>query len=273
MKTKFIFLLLLLHTIFAFAQESATKEIEDSIGARFYKWMEKSEFETNAEYEKRVNTNAEEELKAITYKIINSIKQNHCLTQGCNCSLSGKYDAENETFLLKVDDYYLKKIIAIKVPRSLAPAFSQNLRYYTNVEDAKRLCNVYIAPQDIIIQNDVWIVSKALILFDFLGLDWRCKYQGNIKIYKENNAYFGICGDNKFKCDNFKLLTKVTEITNTVFYYEWNILDEPNYHPSSSQPISFNVSDFKITLSSLNLQTSQTIQTEKVSSSQEPASR
>lgn len=267
MKTKFIVLLLILQTAFAFAQRqkrgSVTEQIKENVSKKFNEWLEKTQFETNAEYETRIKNKSDEKLNEITNKVVQSLKQN-AYPKRLSGNL-GIYDAENETYLIELYSgespsrfKFSNDTILVKIPRGIAPDFSEKLN-----AKGPGMCDygITIIPNDWTLNNDRWTLTDATIIF---YLD--CYYdnrqcfrnvgeKGLIITQGNNDAVFIKCPyassgkDGEFKIKDFKTVAKSNTLpSDNFFYYKWNISEQPNYNPSSSQPISFSLEDLNITL-------------------------
>ena len=290
MKTSLVLLMLFFQTAYTLAQESATKEIKDKIAAEFNKWLEKSEFETNAAYEARIKNKSDETLKSISDKVVSSLKPNEYPPR-----LWGKlgiYDAENETYLIDLYawDFYgnagssfpLIKFtkddpILVKVSLSIAADLSKKLNQRDEYGGNPCEYSITIIPNKFTIINDKWTLTDALLIFFSGCYDARmlCAINtyplGFVITQGENGDVYGECPYNsgygkltgEFKIKDFKTIAKGNTLpSDNLFYYKWSIADQPNYDPSSTKPISFTLEDLNITLPTISTNT-QTVSSTK----------
>ncbi len=199
-----------------YAQESATKEIKDAIASNFKEWLIKSDFETNVEYENRVKTKSEEELKKISEETTVRIKNSHLILLSEKTEID-RYNVENESFRI-YNEYLPETEFFIKIDKKNAKSFYNNFQYSR--------CNI-IKGLDITIINDKWTLTKINFYFSHGGYcDWNQKYRKIIKI------------DNTVDFNEGSI----------IYLYEWDITQQPNYSPSISKPIAFSLEDLNITL-------------------------
>lgn len=243
--TTLITLFVLTNTIYAqesAVQESASKEIKEAIANKFTDWLKKSDFETNIEYEKRVKTKSEEELKKITEIAIKEIKSIYMSEILC---YSDNYNAENSTFQIELSpslNYEYNR----KNYSNCYTKLSQFLFLKVNPRIAEEISRDYIneatiIPLDVEInENDEWKITKAYILF---GEEWQGNYDldSNLKL---------INTENKIKELDLKTIIKIKNSPNDeyLYYTKWDIKTQPNFTPSQSKPIAFSLEDLNITL-------------------------
>jgi hypothetical protein len=251
MKTKLFITLLLLQTSLCFAYRhrggSATEEIKNAISTEFNKWLIKSDFETNAEYEIRIKSKSDEKIKIITDSVVRIIKKEYLKSR--NWYL-GDYDADNEFFLTGSRgglDSDRKRLpiggdsIFLKIPRSIAKTFFDSFQYNSSV---------VFQPTDANIQKDEWKVTNGYFLF------FNFYYHSNLLIEHKSNSI--ICSYNDPNSSRVTLQAKnIKQFTGNqredcVYYINWDISDMPNYNPTSIKPISFTLEDLNITLPAIN---------------------
>lgn len=229
--------------------QSATKQIKDEVKKSFEEWLQKGEFETNAEYEKRL-LNKEEKLNAITNDILAKLKKKKLggetwtgYSQWTAVSLD-EYDAESETF--KMNFPHLRDTIVIKVPREKALAFKKAANGQYNVD---RVNYFVFTNGDLIIQNDRWVLSKLDIIYT--GGTTMGHYEENLKW--QNIVFAGINPDFLRSSDNYsekeakKLADKKIK-NGEILFCKYDITQQANYNPSNIKPISFNFSDLEISI-------------------------
>lgn len=260
MKIILIILLLFIHIASSYAQKSASQEIKDAIAFNFNKWLVKSDFETNADYEKRVKNKSDERLKSITDSVMQSVKSKYL--RGFLGYL-GRYDAENETYLIMTD---YKDSFTVKIPRTIAPEIKEGLKS----DGWDNRIRIRVFPSDVTIINDKWTITEAYIIFCVRcdhDYDQRCLLYANpLTITLKNGNLLANCGyqDFKiFKIEDFKKFAKSDNLPDGAYYCKWNISDQPNYNPSSTKPISFSLEDLNITLPTISTNT-QTASTTKI---------
>lgn len=278
MKTVLIIIMLFLQSVFAFAQrqESASKEIKDAIAKEFNQWLEKGEFEKNAEYESRMKK-ADEKLQAITNEVAISTKTKYL--KRSLAGVLGEYNADDETYLIEVNSSYANSVAAdpqklvIKVPPKIASILTTRIGKVPSC--LYTYGGIKIIPYDVTIINDKWILTDALIIF-YLNHKYDSNTDtGNIIVQKKSDTVF--CKTNRdyemFKAMDLKQCTndsKLPDGTRTdgagprgdYCYYEWKLSEQPNYNPSNVNPISFSLEDLNITLPTISINT-QTASNEK----------
>ncbi len=218
------------------AQEDAMKEIKDAITENFNKWLVKGEFETNAEYEKRIKNDSEETLKKITEEKVNVARKNHMEPNGV---LLGEYNPEENIFQLS-NNY------SITVDRELAPTikkkFGKENSFY----------NIYIKPINVEIIDNKWKTTEAFVIFleshpnfiHYLQID---QSTGIPKLSKNNSEF------------ELKPLEDIKDrigddySRNILYYTKWNINIQPNYITSESKLPSFSLDDLGISLPSTGI--------------------
>jgi hypothetical protein len=218
------------------AQGSATKEIKDDIARVFTVWLKKSEFETNADYEKRVKMKSEETLKKITEKIIEK-KTKQAKIKG-SCYL-GKYNAENSSFEIE--------------PYNMNWGKSQMMLLEVNKNIAKRMKDTFIDEIKVfpisveINEKDEWEITNAYIILDTHHIA-SFELDSNLKLYDPHDS------SRKFKELDLRSISNLDEIRRGyqdygyIYYSKWNINTQPNYTPTLSKPIAFSLEDLNITL-------------------------
>lgn len=279
MKTVLIIIMLFLQSVFAFAQrqESASKEIKDAIAKEFNQWLEKGEFEKNAEYESRMKK-ADEKLQAITNEVAISTKTKYL--KRSLVGVLGEYNADDETYLIEVNssDAYSAAAdpqkLVIKVPPKIASILT------TRIGKVRSYLYAYggikIIPYDVTIINDKWILTDALIIFYLNHIYDSNTDTRKIIVQKKSDKVFckTISDDEMFKAMDLKQCTNDSKLpdgtrTNSsagprgdYCYYEWKLSEQPNYNPSNVNPISFSLEDLNITLPTISINT-QTASNEK----------
>lgn len=240
--TTLITLFVFTNTIYA--QESATKEIKDAIARNFKEWLIKSDFETNTDYEKRIKTKSEEELKKITEKTTE--EKTTYIKRPITCSL-GEFNAENSSFEILTNYCNYSKfpqILLLEVNKNVAEQMSKSF-----------FNEVTIVPTAVEInEKDKWQITNAYILFGnwndggnrHYGLD------SNLKLY---NPVYNRQKIREIDLRNITNFDKIlndrniyTMTTNYLYYSKWDINTQPNYTPSQSKPIAFSLEDLNITL-------------------------
>lgn len=233
------------------AQKGATEEIKDAISEEFNEWLKKSDYETNADYEKRVKTESEDELKKITNETTIEIKKKKLSFSFFDV---GQYDAENSIFPLLIYNRHcnncydypkLLQTLNLEVNRNIAKGFAEKF----NIES-----DVYkiIFPTDLEIINNQWLITKAFVLFSDQLLyinDFSYKIDDKFQlILEENNKRFtDYKAHYTFQQVDFLKMLPYDNYLN--YYTKWDIKTQPNYTSSSeSKPISFSLEDLNITL-------------------------
>ena len=212
-------------------------KISSEIKIEFEAWLEKGEFETNSEYEARIKNKSDETFNSITESVIKSIKDEY-LKPIFKVRLD-QYNAENQTLSLIT---FFDTLI-IKVSALLAKdIFDKN-------------CMILIFPEEVIMQNNKWKLSKANVLFDFsegIQLVWEQLYIGNKKVSNsriENGKFKYTCWGENIQKKLVDLKTVNTDqFPKAVVNYAWDITEESSYKESSVQSVTFTIEDLEIVL-------------------------
>ncbi len=256
MKTKLIIILFFLQNIFCntFGQNSALQIIKDNVAEKFNIWLTKGEFEKTSDYEIRLKS-ANEKLQEIIQVIITEQRDEYL--KGIFIVSKDKYNADNETYLMKVEkDYYKTFYITLKVSPNVA-------KNYLNKDDGY----IQLIPNNVQIVNDEWIVTAGVI---FLSINTDSRES---KISKIENEYF-VNNVNNSKAYDLKKLDgshEYFEAKDQSFqygwfgYYEWKIIEEPTFDSATINPLTFSLKDLHIKLPNSNSETE--IQTSKVTCS------
>ena len=261
MKTTLITLLIFTQTTYSFCQKSATQELKGAISDEFNKWLKKSDFETNAEYESRIKNESDASLKKISETVFLAQKEWYLSNTCCNL---GKYDAENETFPLYLGHKYCssrrnrsRDTLYVTISKDIASSF---YNFFSVPKSGENTPPVYLVPIDAAIINDQWKITKGIVLFDafwmsqsgLIGLD-------GFELIKEKGNYsytidrYGT--KNKYHLIDIKTTKSLAK---EVYCYEWNINQQPGYSPSDKNSISFSLQDLNIILPSQTVNTQST---------------
>ena len=111
-----------------FGQTEAIKDrVKDIVTLRIHEWQKKGEFEKNSSYVKRVNKSSRKKMKVVYQEeVCNVIKDKSiCLIYLSRPMYLGKYDTENEIFLINITGY---KPFSLSVPIAKAPDFKTNFQ-------------------------------------------------------------------------------------------------------------------------------------------------
>jgi hypothetical protein len=265
MKTTVLIFSILIQFNFAFAQkeQSASKEIKDAISKDFDKWLVKTEFETSAEFEKRVKTQSDIQLKEITEMNVKLAKERYLnkLVDSFIGRMVGKllkYNADDGTYTIQVQ----QELFVIKVPSKIAAVFKDKIWELGGCPK----WGITIIPNDVVMLNDKWTLSDALIVF-YVNCLHEDGFGGGLKIKKESNSVY--CKSyNTNKSYSAKDLKKSNNDDNIsdFYFYDWKLAEQQNYIPSNFQPISFTLEDLNITLPTISTNT----QTASVTKTQVP---
>lgn len=244
MKTKLFITLLFLQTslCFAYNGESASKQIKDFIATKFNKWLIKSDFEKNSDYETRLKS-SDEKFKEITSDVLTSVKSEYL--KEIHYGRFAGYNAEDETYLIKVLNDSLN--ITIKIPPSISEQLTRRVHISENEYSPQEKILIYPIEMEII--NDKWVMKDAVIIFNPNGhyADSKMEIQTNGEVfYKDGNMSFHPF-DLK-KITNGELPKSGLVAPMDVYYYKWKISEQPNFINASNKPVSFTLEDLNIAL-------------------------
>ena len=211
-------------------------KLQKAIKVEFTAWLEKGEFETQQDYEKRVKSNYQLEFdKIVQNQIVKSKKYSIEVLSG---TLSD-YDIDNETFNVKLFGEYSRNIqtppIIIKIPKNLA----QNLKQKYGDEKASMGEPLLVHILDVSMINNNWVPSRLFIIFP--NGERQTSYNYNQPYY---NKYYwdktmildngkgkyqlGYAGNIDLKAVSLKSIDtqfKNNSLDSGVFYFEWLLND------------------------------------------------
>lgn len=262
MKTSFVIFFLIIQTVVVYSQ-NATEEIKSEIENSFNLWVEKGEFEKNSQYESRIKK-SDEQLQIITASVIDSIKNSYL--ESSFVGVLKEYNADDETFLMYLyngekyayENNYKQKIV-IKVDPQIASELS------SRIEDPGAYLYTYagikVIPNDIAIINDEWTITDALIIF-YLDQSDGSVNTNKIVVTKDSNSVYCkmySCSNEEkgYKAYDLKKCSSKSGLPSSKSYlgvpvvycfYNWSIIDQPDYTPSSTEAISFTFDELNIFL-------------------------
>jgi len=239
-----------------YEKDRKRKEFENSdygkickqIQTEFNAWTLKGDFETVSDYEKRINSNSTSEFnKIVTISISNSKKS---IQTSKRYGILGEYDIDNEIFILQTLGEYKSKFkdtIILKIPRSIAKDVKNNFSggYYDENQ-------IIVVPQNYLMINNYWILSSAIIFFNgkYQNETW-FGMNGSYTIEKLQNGkiiFSSRYPTPELKNYKVKSIKESKSIDNDLYYYEWSILENPNYRPDNEQKLDFNFDNLNIIL-------------------------
>lgn len=211
-------------------------KLQKAIKVEFTAWLEKGEFETQQDYEKRVKSNYQLEFdKIVQNQIVESKKYSIKVLSG---TLSD-YDIDNETFNVKLFGEYSRNIqtppIIIKIPKNLA----QNLKQKYGDEKASRGEPLLVHILDVSMINNNWVPSRLFIIFpngerqtsyNYYEPYYNKYYWDQTKILDNGKGKYqlGYAGNIDLKAVSLKSIDtqfKNNSLDSGVFYFEWLLND------------------------------------------------
>jgi len=238
--------------MFASAQDPSQgriyDEIRNGIIKRMNKWIKKSEFETDIAYQDRIKTKSNEMLTNIKDSVVLSIRKKYLSNIRADL---GAYNATTGKFLILTKPGFDIDSLYIKVSSKIAPRLSEFIN--RNVQEFNRQ-SITIIPKDIGIINKKLKLKEALIIINCDGKDANCVYSMSsykLIITEIKNIMYGKCdadGWEAFKIEDLKKYEVNEILPKGVYYYKWNISEQPNFNPSDIKPISFDLRDMDISI-------------------------
>lgn len=224
-------------------------KLKKNIKIEFSAWLQKGEFESQQEYDTRVNQNYSNQLTKITEKVVAESKRSE---NEKKVYFLGSYDTDKETFLLSRNMSFTSydDSIMIKIPRSIAS--DVKLKFSGSNYNNDKI--VYI-PKDYVLIDNTWTVSSALIVFNSMFHEETWFQGGNYTISENSNGQFvfstqytGFGPPPQSHEYIMKNLKECNSIGNDLYVYKWNI-DEDGFHKEKSvQSTNFTFEDLGIIL-------------------------
>lgn len=228
-------------------------KIQKSIKIEFTAWLEKGEFETQQDYEKRVKSNSQTEFdKIVQNQIVKSKKYSFKVLSG---TLS-EYDIDNQTFNVKLFGDYSRSIqtppVLINIPQTLA----QNLKQKFGDEKASMGEPLLVHILDVSMINNNWVPSRLFIIFpngerqtsyNYNQPYYEKRYWNETRIIDNNKGKYslGYASNINLKAVSLKNIEtqyKNATLDSGVFFYEWLINSE------SSSDLHFTIEGIGITM-------------------------
>ena len=149
------------------------EKIKAEIISEYQEWLTKGEFETTNDFRERISQqNKEDQLNRITNNIYEKYKLSYISELASVIPQIGQYDADNETFLLTIDNTELFLKVPIKFAENFKLNFS-NSDFYNY--DAS------------LSANNLWIITKFVVSNNKLNKKFYYDMsQSNLYDYKEN---------------------------------------------------------------------------------------
>jgi len=222
-------------------------KIQNAIKKEFNNWLTKREFETQQEFENRIEKQSLDEFNKISDKVIFSSKNEKLKKK--RYGVLGDYDIESESFILNLYGEYSSKYedeINLKIPKNLAQNVKSKFSGFNYKEN-----KIIIIPQDFVLIDNKWVLSSALIVLNskfptetWFGLGgYTISKQSNGKVLFSSG--YPTPAMNKYRIKNIK---QSDTISNDLYFYEWSISDESFYNPNSIQKINLSIEDLGIIL-------------------------
>lgn len=149
----FVLLFLLGVELFSFGQQSKQfnfysikKIIEKEVKGKMLVWQKKGEFESSSEYNDRIQHHRAEQIEKYAKESMRLLKEKELRSLDMKKIILSKYDADNETFQLKIG-HLPPFILKVKKNDNEAKSFKENV-YYLRFNKI-----------DLIAQNDKWAVA------------------------------------------------------------------------------------------------------------------
>jgi hypothetical protein len=128
---------------------SVTSQIKNAVEVKINAWQQKGEFEKSIDYQARVNEQTRKlKIQEFTNAEINILKEENKKFINKNTFRLGEYDADNEAFLIKTDEF---GEFAIKVPISFGPLFKEkwDKMEFHNIDFSLKKDKFYISKVDV----------------------------------------------------------------------------------------------------------------------------
>ena len=206
-------------------------KIQMSTKTEFLAWREKTEFESQEEYMKRVK-NYLEKFNEIFNSEINKSKAAKLRIRLFRVPLENlsAYDVEHETYLLSTNE----NTFSFKVPKSIAKDFKDNLS------------EIAILPKDFIMINNNWVCSKAFVIMNN-RLSYGVYLNDLISIQElTNGTLLFRYADSQYDKYKLKDITKCDHYQDGLYYYSWDITQENSPKTISSQNLKLSLEELKI---------------------------
>ena len=210
-------------------------QIKQQIKTEFNNWLQKTEFETQQEFENRIKNDYSNKLETIIKNKISNAKSSK--KKIISEIAIGVYNVEMEEFPI----IFNNDTIYMNIPKAYAQTFKTSFSWY----------NILVIPLDYQIKNNNWILSSAYIVFNNKLQEILKDYIARIIINKDNdnNVIFS-CKYCPSEIQNYKM-KKLNDmnykIGNEIYFYEWNINNEKT-RTTLLQTLNFSIDDLGIIL-------------------------
>lgn len=206
-------------------------KIQISTKTEFLAWREKTQFENQEEYMKRVQNYSAKFNEIYSTEISKSkeafLKRRLYRVPVENLS---EYDVENETYILAT----MKDTFSFKVPKTIVEVFKSNLN------------EIAILPKDFIMVNNNWKCSKAFIITNN-RLAYGIYLDDLISIQElPNGELLFRCQDSQYDKYKLKNLRKCNKYEDGIYYYSWDISQEKALSNISSQDMKLSIEEIGI---------------------------
>lgn len=211
-------------------------KIQKSIKIEFTVWLEKGEFETQQDYEKRVKSNYQTEFdKIVQNQILKSKKYSITVLSG---TLS-EYDIDNQTFNVKLFGDYSRTIQTSPILINVPPNLAQNLKQKYGAEKASKGAPLLVHILDVSMINNNWAPSRLFIIFpnenrqtssNYNQPYYDSYYWNKTQIIDNGKGKYQLAyaGNINLKAVNLKSLDtqfKNGSLDSGLFYFDWLLND------------------------------------------------
>lgn len=213
-------------------QEEVKKEVNT--------WLLKGTYETNDDYNKRLEKEGKTILNSITEKIVEKSKKQALRRIGSGLE---PYDVETGSFNIIFRASYNKvDTISIEINREIAQQVYEKFKKDRYDHDSE----IIIMPTTVSMIDNSWKITEALILFDAYFTPPGRTLGGEMKIFNRGKGrYQGewvwTAYDKKY-VEDFKSIKVAKSIDKGIYFFEWRYT---NSHVKE-QPLSFSFEELEI---------------------------
>ena len=167
--------------------------IKKSIEIEFLTWLEKGEFETQADHEQRIKLYYQTEFNEIAQNQISKSKEKYIsVLSGAVSGVLSEYDTDSQTFKVKLFSERFRQSIQVpSVLINIPPNLAQNLEQKYCREKASHGDPLLIHIFDVAMINNYWVPSRLFIIFSKTSSVFNSRYWNNTRIV-DKGGYFGL---------------------------------------------------------------------------------
>lgn len=228
-------------------------KIQKSIKIEFTAWLEKGEFETQQDYEKRVKSNYQTEFDKIVQNQISKSKKYSIEVLSGTLS---EYDIDNQTFNVKLFGDYSRSKQTPPILINIPPILAQNLKQKYGDEKASMGEPLLVHILDVSMISNNWVPSRLFIIFpngerqtsSNYSQPYYDKYYWNETRIIDNGKgkyQLAYAGNINLKAVNLKSLDtqfKNSSLDSGLFYFDWLL------NSTSLNELNFTIEGMGITL-------------------------